>query len=317
MNRKGLALSVVLLASVGAVSAFAAAGGQFGKGHGRHGHGGWHEAHYGMGEGGGMRERGRHGKRGGMGRMMHLKQLDTDKDGAVTLEEFVKPRQERFAALDTSKDGALDGGEVTARMQQMAGQRQRMMMATFDADGDGKVTREEFEKAAHHGRGGMRGHRGGGRHGWHRGRFGDEGPAASDKSGGADANVQQGMAGMPGMAGMEGGRGPGKRGAWRQQRFERMDANGDGVITAADLEARMAERLEYARKKKLHVLDKNGDGKVSADEFADRAKQRFADMDLDKDGKITAADLPPGMAERWEKKAGGGGDKAPAADEKK
>ncbi|MCC2096154.1 MAG: hypothetical protein KDJ29_04650, partial [Hyphomicrobiales bacterium] len=42
-----------------------------------------------------------------------------------------------------SKDGALDANELTARMQQMAGQRQRMMMARLDADGDGKVTREE------------------------------------------------------------------------------------------------------------------------------------------------------------------------------
>lgn len=293
MNRKGLALSVVLLASVGAASAIAATGGHFGGGH--HGHGGWHKGHHGKGHGyhrGGKR----HGK---MGRYMRLKRLDADGDGSVTLDEFLKPRSDRFAALDTTADGALDASELTARMQQKSGQRQRIMMARLDADGDGQVTKEEFEKMAGHGRRGMRGghhgHRGYGRH----------------DGGGRGMHQRQGMEGMSGMAGMEGkgdegGRGRGdraeRRAERREQRFSRMDANGDGVITAADLEARTAERLGWFQKKQLHVLDADGDGTVSRDEFTARSKQRFADIDLDKDGKITAADLPPGMAERWEKK---------------
>jgi EF hand len=88
----------------------------------------------------------------------------------------------------------------------------------------------------------------------------------------------------------------------------RTDASGDGVITAADLEARSAERIGWFQKKKLHVLDKDSDGKVSREEFTARAQQRFADLDLDRDGKITTADLPPGMATRWEKKSAPKGD---------
>jgi hypothetical protein len=96
----------------------------------------------------------------------------------------------------------------------------------------------------------------------------------------------------------------------------RTDASGDGVITAADLEARSAERIGWFQKKKLHVLDKDSDGKVSREEFMARAQQRFADLDLDKDGKITTADLPPGMATRWEKKSAPKGD-AGGADDKR
>ena len=111
-----------------------------------------------------------------------------------------------------------------------------------------------------------------------------------------------GMQGMAGMHGMHRGHGMhGKRQAWRAERFAMLDSNGDGAITADEFNARVGERVAWMQKKRLHVLDKDGDGKVSSDEFTARAKQRFADNDLDSDGKITAADLPPGMADRWTK----------------
>ena len=109
-----------------------------------------------------------------------------------------------------------------------------------------------------------------------------------------------------GMSGMDGGRGRGMRAERRANRFARMDANGDGVITAEDLQARAGERVGWFEKKRLHVLDKDGDGKVSAEEFTARSRQKFADMDLNGDGKITGSDLPPGMAERWQKSTGAG-----------
>ncbi|MGD9670023.1 MAG: EF-hand domain-containing protein [Hyphomicrobiaceae bacterium] len=290
MNRKGLALSVALLATVGVASAVAAAGGHFGRGGG---HGGWHEARFdGHGFGHGGR---RHGK---MGRIAALKQLDADKDGVVTLDEFLKPRLERFAEIDKNSDGSLDAAELSARMMQNAGQRQRMMMARLDVDGDGKVTKDEFESAAHHGRRGMHRGRDGHDGGHHRMRGGMKRQQDSNAEGGA---AEDGATRKP--EGDQAERGRGNRAQRSAERFARLDVNGDGVITTADLEARTSERLSWFQKKELHVLDKDGDGKVSADEFAARSKQRFADIDLDKDGRITAADLPPGMAERWNKKS--------------
>ncbi len=293
MNRKGLALGVALLATVGAASAVTAAGGHFGKGHG---YGGWHEGRHG---GHGFHHRGkRHGKAGRMGM---LKQLDANKDGTVTLDEFLKPKSDRFAELDKNGDGFLDAGELSARMQQKAGQRQRMMMARLDGDGDGKVTKDEFEQSSRHrGRGMHRGRHG--RHGgYNRMQEGMQGGMIEPDDGAADDKAaQEDAAGKPQA---DQAKRPATRAERMAKRFELLDANGDGVITVADLEARASERVGWFQKKKLHVLDKDGDGKVSADEFAARSKQRFADIDLDKDGKITAADLPPWAAERWTKKS--------------
>ncbi|MFV0368061.1 MAG: EF-hand domain-containing protein, partial [Hyphomicrobiaceae bacterium] len=156
MKYKGLALSAALIVSVGAVSAVALAGYQ-GKGH----HGGWHDGgHHGHGKHHG---RGHHGKMGMMHKFQRLKSLDTNKDGAVTLEEAIKPKLDKFAKADTNGDGFLDGNELTAGKAGKLGHRSRIMMAKLDADGDGKVTKDEFA-SAHHGKRGHRGMRRG-RHG--------------------------------------------------------------------------------------------------------------------------------------------------------
>lgn len=292
MQRKGLALSIALLATVGVASAVAAAGGGFsGK---EHGHGGWHEGRHGGHHGA---HRGHHGgkKHGKMGRMMMLKKLDADKDGTVTLEEFLKPKSESFAELDKNSDGALDASELTARMQEKAGQRQRMMMARLDADGDGKVTKDEFEKSSQRGwRGKHRGHRG---HHGERHRMNEEMKKQQADAADGDDEAENGADDAKSE------RGRGNRSERITKRFERLDANSDGVITIEDLQARSSERISWMQKKRLHVLDKNSDGKVSSEEFAARSKQRFGDIDLDNDGKITVSDLPPWAADRWNKKS--------------
>lgn len=56
-----------------------------------------------------------------------------------------------------------------------------------------------------------------------------------------------------------------------------------------------AERVDFATQRLLKRLDANGDGRVSKEEFERHAKERFAMLDLDDDGQITASDLPPRM----------------------
>ena len=41
-----------------------------------------------------------------------LKRLDADKDGKVSLEEFITPMKAHFARMDTNKDGFLDESEL-------------------------------------------------------------------------------------------------------------------------------------------------------------------------------------------------------------
>ncbi|MDD5677432.1 MAG: hypothetical protein PHW60_05485 [Kiritimatiellae bacterium] len=58
--------------------------------------------------------------------------------------------------------------------------------------------------------------------------------------------------------------------------FQKMDANKDGKLTAAEQQADLKEWFK--------TLDANGDGKVTPDEFVG---QRFVNIDIDKDGAIT------------------------------
>ncbi|MCB1504709.1 MAG: EF-hand domain-containing protein [Hyphomicrobiaceae bacterium] len=286
MKYKGLIVSAVVLAGIGGISAFAASGH---RGMGFEGGPGWHEG----GHRGGWHQGGRRGH--GMG----LKRLDSDNDGDVTLDEFVKTRSDKFAALDKNGDGTLEGEELTSGMDQSTGQRTRVMMARLDTDGDGKITDAEFEANAGKGWRGRHGGRHGGHHGMHRsGRHGMGDMRTMDDESGLQGKSEVDV--KPGSQDTAGEQDksvdPAVR---RKERFASLDANGDGVITSADLEAKSAERVGYFKKKMLHVLDKDGDGKVTRDEYLARSKQRFADMDLDGDGKITAADLPPGRAQRW------------------
>ena len=94
--------------------------------------------------------------------------------------------------------------------------------------------------------------------------------------------------------------------------FDRMDSNNDGAINAADRTARQAER--FAR------LDDNGDGEVTQAEMrtahearraerqarmaerrekmADRAEERFAALDTDKSGGLSQAEMSAARGKR-------------------
>jgi Ca2+-binding EF-hand superfamily protein len=87
---------------------------------------------------------GRQGGKDRAGMMPPLEMLDADKNGDVTLEEFTKVANERFAKADIDKDGKLTVAEVAAEIEKMrAEQMAKRMIARFDANDDGVLTTEE------------------------------------------------------------------------------------------------------------------------------------------------------------------------------
>lgn len=76
--------------------------------------------------------------------------------------------------------------------------------------------------------------------------------------------------------------------AMSEQRFTRMDKNGDGEVTADEL-GDMAGRGPGGG---VMAADTDHDGKVSHAEFTAMATARFARMDANSDGEITADEMP-------------------------
>ncbi len=110
-------------------------------------------------------------KEGHHGRPGMMEKIDANGDGTVTVEESAAASNKQFDELDKDKDGVITAADMEARMKEMEARheekmkekaaegvvppanderRQKMhdgMMKRFsamDADGDGKVTREQF-----------------------------------------------------------------------------------------------------------------------------------------------------------------------------
>src|SRR5690606_37883437 len=70
-----------------------------------------------------------------------------------------------------------------------------------------------------------------------------------------------------------------------------IDANADGAITAAEMQAwHEAQRAKRAEAR-LMRLDANGDGKVSVEEFAAARVERASRRDADGDGVIAPEEM--------------------------
>lgn len=145
---------------------------------------------------------------------------DKDGDGRISKAEFVDGRVGRLSALDANRDGTVTPEEMQAGREARRAQGADRAFARMDADGNGAITRAEFDasRAERGERRAERGERRGGR-GMHRG--GRRGP------------------------GME--RGPvviAEAQSRAEQGFARLDANGDGYVTAEERQAQRAERRE-------------------------------------------------------------------------
>ncbi|HET9621676.1 MAG TPA: hypothetical protein VFP84_09935 [Kofleriaceae bacterium] len=91
-----------------------------------------------------------------------------------------------------------------------------------------------------------------------------------------------------------------RREAWRERRKERMDTDGDGVVSDEERAAAIKQRMNRVRDR----LDGDGDGKLTPAELAAApGRMHFENpeaLDTNHDGNIDADELAAGMKARRE-----------------
>ena len=156
-------------------------------------------------------------------------------DRQITRAEFVDARVARLTAMDANRDGTISVEERQAAMQARRAEHADARFAKLDANGDGSISRAEFD-AGHAARP-------------------DRGPHVQP------AGAREGRRGGPRHA----MRGPGRDGHERGpvvisevaaklgERFDKMDADHDGVISPAERRAAMtAHRAERQARRAQH-----------------------------------------------------------------
>ena len=85
-----------------------------------------------------------------------------------------------------------------------------------------------------------------------------------------------------------------------EKMLDRLDTNGDGILTKDEFMARKGsgrlstvqqQKLDDRRANRFAAMDKDGDGQVSAAEFFAAAQQRFTAADANGDGRVTKDEL--------------------------
>lgn len=334
MSKRTILIAVGVLAVAGGAAAIAAVGDRE-QGFGPRmaqmwGHGGGE--HMGRGPGG---RRGGGGDDGmGMGMGMGMGLPGEGRDGmmgkgprggrAFTKDEFDARIRERFARFDKNGDGVLDRAEIEGQMAAMGpgargrdaaapagggaagpgqsgGPMQQRFLRRFDADNDGKLTRDEFQAGVRR----------------MFTRFDLDGDGRI-----TDADLPPMMRGTGVLKGEGGfGRGMGSGGGMLGRliaadtnkdgvitvdeavtaataRFVQFDRTKDGVVEQADFEQLRKEMLDYRVQRFVHRFG-GTDGRVTRDQFAAVAAEQFKLLDGNNDGRVDRQDRREGMRGRW------------------
>lgn len=150
---------------------------------------------------------------------------DADGDGNLTRAEAMAAAAARFARMDANADGRIDAADREAGRER----RREAMFARIDADGNGAISRAEFDAAGaameqrREARGEARAHRGGEHRRGPGGRAFRAGQR-SEAARAADTNNDRAIDRAEFMAAAE-------------ARFARADADGNGIVSAAERRA--------------------------------------------------------------------------------
>ena len=94
---------------------------------------------------------------------------------------------------------------------------------------------------------------------------------------------------------------PDEHAAGAKRMFDAMDADKDGTVTIAEMDAvhknapgKEPKSSDLSSVEKIKVVDKNGDGLLSAEEHAAGSRRMFSKMDIDRDGFLSRAELTAG-----------------------
>eukprot|EP00873_Tetraselmis_striata_P020474 jgi/Tetstr1/440738/TSEL_029046.t1 len=208
----------------------------------------------GSGHGSGMMG-GRHGR--GQMAMRFMERFDTDADGKITQAEIDATVTEMYAAADADTSGGVTLDEFKAAYVREFSDLKVRAFQRLDTDGDGSVSKAEFEA-----RGGRM--MGGGGRGMHsgmmgQGMMGQMGQGMMGQGQGMMGQMGQGRGqGMMGQGmGMNNDDGRGPRHARRRQ-ARVLTATGDLSVTKAEVE-RPTSRI-------VSMMDSNGDGVLSMED---------------------------------------------------
>lgn len=155
-----------------------------------------------------------------------------DRNVDFSRAQAIERSDRAFARLDANNDGRFTPDEARARGEQRREQRMTRMFDRLDADRNGSITREEMAQA-------------------HANRAGPGGPGAEGRRRGP--GMRHRGPGGPGGPGMRGRRMFGEQGfVTREQfreralaRFDRVDADHDGTVTAAERQAMRGQRRQH------------------------------------------------------------------------
>lgn len=160
------------------------------------------------------------GRGGPFGLLAH----DANGDGKLTRAEFDASQRARFNQIDANKDGSASAEEFKAfhmaKGEEMRAEMSKDRFAALDTDKNGQISQSEFAARADTHRGPGKQYRTGG--GGHDGRRGHGGKG--DRAMHGDANADKALSLAEFSA----------RGV---ENFNRADANKDGTVTIAELQA--------------------------------------------------------------------------------